>query len=57
MINLLDLVCLAVLEFELRASHLLGRQALYHLSHSTTPIFVLDIFKIVSCELFAQGWL
>jgi hypothetical protein len=38
------------------ASCLLDRQALYHLSHSTSPFFVcmLGIFKIGSHELFAQ---
>jgi hypothetical protein len=30
-----------------------ARQALYHLSHSL--LFVLDIFKIGSLELFAQA--
>jgi hypothetical protein len=31
------LVVVVVLEFELWASHLLGRQALFHLSHKTSP--------------------
>jgi hypothetical protein len=35
-----------VLGFELRA---------YTLSHSTSPFFVLDVFKIGSCKLFAQA--
>jgi hypothetical protein len=30
----------------------LARQALYHLSHSASPFFVLGIFEIGSCELF-----
>jgi hypothetical protein len=25
----------------------------YHLSHSASPVFVLGIFEIGSCELFA----
>jgi hypothetical protein len=32
-------------------------KVLYHLSHSTTPFFMLGIFKIGSCKLFAQDWL
>jgi hypothetical protein len=35
-----------VLGFELRA---------YTLRHSTSPFFVMDIFKIESCGLFAQA--
>jgi hypothetical protein len=38
----------AVLGFELRA---------YTLSHSTSPFFVLDIFKIGSCGIICLGWL
>jgi hypothetical protein len=45
--------CLA---FEFRGSHLIGRCS-YHLSHSTSPFFVMGFFKIGSHELFAQGWL
>jgi hypothetical protein len=30
-----------------------ARQALYHLNHSTSPVFVLGIFKIGSLKLFA----
>jgi hypothetical protein len=41
------------LVFELQASCLLGKQALYHLSHSCQPSFVLVIFKIGFCKLFA----
>jgi hypothetical protein len=41
-----------ILGFEFRAS-LLGRQVLYHSSHSTSYFFVLGIFKIGSRELFA----
>jgi hypothetical protein len=33
------------------------RQARYHLNHSVSPVFVLGVFKIESCELFAWGWL
>jgi hypothetical protein len=32
----------------------LARQALYHLSHSTSSVFVLGIFEIGSPKLFAQ---
>jgi hypothetical protein len=35
----------------------LGRQALYHLSHFTSPFFVGDIFEIGSFELFAWAGL
>jgi hypothetical protein len=38
----------AVLGLELRA---------YTLSHSTSPFFVMGLFKIGSCELFFLGWL
>jgi hypothetical protein len=37
-----------VLGFKVRA---------YTSSHSTSPFFVMGIFEIGSCELFAQGWL
>jgi hypothetical protein len=37
---------LVALGLELRA---------YTLSHSTNPIFMLDIFEIGTCELFAQA--
>jgi hypothetical protein len=37
---------LAVLGFELRV---------YNLSYSTSPFFVMGVFKIGSCELFAQA--
>jgi hypothetical protein len=46
------------LEFELRASRLLGRRS-SSLSHSASPVFfffVMRFFKIRSLELFAQGW-
>jgi hypothetical protein len=34
-----------------------AKQVLYHLSHSTSPVnvYVLDIFEIWSCKLFAQA--
>jgi hypothetical protein len=48
--RLLDLC--AVLGFELRASHLLGR-CFYHLKPLHQLFFMLGIFKIWSCELFA----
>jgi hypothetical protein len=36
---------------------MLARQALYHLSHSARPFsFVLGIFEIGSCRLFAWLW-
>jgi hypothetical protein len=47
---------LEALEFELRASHLLGRH-FYHLSHSASPFLVMGFFKIGSYQLFAWGWL
>jgi hypothetical protein len=39
------------LGLELRLT--LARQALYHSSHSASPVLVLSIFKIGSLELFA----
>jgi hypothetical protein len=42
---------MVVLGFELRASHLLGKP----LESLCQPFFVLDIFEIGSCEVFAQG--
>jgi hypothetical protein len=41
----------AILGFELT----LARQVLYHLSYSASPVFVLDVFEIGSCEPFAQA--
>jgi hypothetical protein len=41
----------SVLRFELRAL-MLPRQAPYNLSYSTSPFFVLNIFKIEAWELF-----
>jgi hypothetical protein len=43
----------AVLGFELRASHFLGRHSTTHLSQSASPFFVLDSFEIGSICL---GW-
>jgi hypothetical protein len=40
--------------FELRVLHFV-RQALYHLSHSISPVFLLGIFEIGSYELSAQA--
>jgi hypothetical protein len=46
---------LTVLGFKLRAS-MFTRQALSHLSHSTSPVvFLLGIFEIGSHKLFAQA--
>jgi hypothetical protein len=39
---------LVALGFELRA---------YTLSHSTSPFFVMGVFKIDSPKLFARDWL
>jgi hypothetical protein len=47
--HLLFLFFLVILEFELRASRLLGR----HLSQSTSPVFLLGIFEIGLFKLFA----
>jgi hypothetical protein len=47
---LVCLICfLAVLEF--------ARQVLYHLSNSSSPVFVLGVSEIGSHKLFACGWL
>jgi hypothetical protein len=48
-------VFVVALGFEFRALGLLVRQSTW--SHSTSPCFVLSIFKIGSPKLFAQGWL
>jgi hypothetical protein len=34
----------------------LARQALYYLSHSVSPVFVLGIFGIGFLQLFVWGW-
>jgi hypothetical protein len=36
---------------------MLAKQVLGHLSHSTSPVLVLGIFKIGTPELFGRGWL
>jgi hypothetical protein len=48
---------LVVLAFELRAFNLLGRPGTLPLEPFCQPIFVLDIFEIASCELFAGAGL
>jgi hypothetical protein len=43
---------LAVLRFELRASHMLGRCSILE-----SPFFMLSILEIGSCNLFSQAGL
>jgi hypothetical protein len=45
---------LVALEFELRASHLLGRHS-DGLSHSTSPFTVMFFVQIGSLKLFVPG--
>jgi hypothetical protein len=51
----ISLFFLALLGLKLRTS-CFAKKALYHLSHSTSPIFHQYVFKIGSPELFAQSW-
>jgi hypothetical protein len=46
---------LPVLEFELRASLLLGRKELYHLSHSTSIMYFLKLVSEGNIICFSFG--